>query len=323
MHAGLRSPGGPASQDQYWDKVRAFDWDRFYHNHGSFFTHFREMLMAEFDYVLIDSRTGLTDIGGICTRVMPQKLVLVFAPNHQNIDGVVSVATRSIDYRMASRDPRSLTVFPVASRIDASASVPRTIWRQGGEIRGERIDGYQAIFEELLGKAYRLDRCELGDYFDATQIPHDSDYAYGEAIAAAVDGINDRFSIGYACDQLARRLVQLTAPWEEAGGQPAEGPRSVLISYRRADSAAAARRLYSDLSERLGRDRVFIDVGPAGVGISWSAAIQAQLETAAAVIVLIGRDWLPAGWISGPPPCATRKISSAGRSRRPWDAGSR
>jgi TIR domain len=299
MHAGRRSPGGPASQDRYWEQVRAFDWDHFYRNYGSFFTHFREMLMAEFDYVLIDSRTGLTDISGICTRVMPEKLVLIFAPNHQNIDGVVSVATKSIDYRLASRDPRNLTVFPVASRIDASASVPRTVWRQGGEIRGELIRGYQATFEDLLRKAYRLDRCELGDYFDATQIPHDSDYAYGEAIAAAIDGTSDRFSIGYACDQLARRLVRLTAPWEETDEQRGETPRSVLISYRRADSAAAARLLYDGLSERLGRDRVFMDVGPAGIGMPWSAAIDVQLETAGALLVLIGRNWLPVDWRSG------------------------
>lgn len=293
MHAGRRelsTPGG--GQDRYWEKVRAFDWDSFYHDHGSFFTHFRELLMADFDYVLIDSRTGLTDIGGICTRVMPEKLILVFAPNHQNIDGVLSMAEKSINYRMASRDPRALTVFPVASRIDASASVLRTTWSRGGEVRGERIRGYQPIFEEFLRKAYQLDRCELGDYFDATQIPHDSDYAYGEAIAAAVDGTKDRFGIGYACEQLTRRLVQLTAPWELLDERPDESQGTVFISYRRADSAAAAAQLYDDLTERLGPGRLFMDVSSVGVGQAWSTAFAAYLETAAAVIVLIGESWL-------------------------------
>jgi hypothetical protein len=55
MQAGRR---GPSEQDTYSKKVRAFDWDSFYRDYGSFFTHFRELLMANFDYVLIDSRTG-------------------------------------------------------------------------------------------------------------------------------------------------------------------------------------------------------------------------------------------------------------------------
>jgi len=32
-------------------------------------------------YILVDSRTGLTGTSGICTRVMPDKLVAVFVPN--------------------------------------------------------------------------------------------------------------------------------------------------------------------------------------------------------------------------------------------------
>src|SRR5215472_8491109 len=42
----------------YSDRVRRFDWDHFYSNYGSFFTNLRTYLMREYDYVLIDSRTG-------------------------------------------------------------------------------------------------------------------------------------------------------------------------------------------------------------------------------------------------------------------------
>lgn len=43
------------------------------------------------DYVLIDSRTGLTDIGGVCTLHFPDIVVLLFALNKQNIDGTAGV----------------------------------------------------------------------------------------------------------------------------------------------------------------------------------------------------------------------------------------
>ena len=36
--------------------------------------------LNNFDYVLIDSRTGHTDVGGICTRHLPHAVVLMFFP---------------------------------------------------------------------------------------------------------------------------------------------------------------------------------------------------------------------------------------------------
>jgi len=46
---------------------------------------------GKFDYVLIDSRTGHTDIGGICTRQLPDAVVAMFQPTEQNIVGLTKV----------------------------------------------------------------------------------------------------------------------------------------------------------------------------------------------------------------------------------------
>jgi cellulose biosynthesis protein BcsQ len=43
------------------------------------------------DYVLIDSRTGHTDVGGICTRQLADAVVLLFTPNEQNLAGLETV----------------------------------------------------------------------------------------------------------------------------------------------------------------------------------------------------------------------------------------
>ena len=162
----------------YPNKVRKFDWESFYSRYGSFFTHFRGHLMREFDFVLIDSRTGLTDTSGICTRVMPEKLVAVFVPNLQNIDGIEGVIRGAAAYRRNSRDVRGLVAFPLAARIDGSASNLRHTWWRGGRVGEDEIEGYEKTFERLFTELYDLDECHLHDYFDATQIPHDSDYAY-------------------------------------------------------------------------------------------------------------------------------------------------
>ena len=192
-----------------------------FHRDPEFFREFRQFLKQKYAYILIDSRTGLTDTSGICTRQMPEKLVVVFAPNRQNIDGVVDVIRKVRQYRLATSDLRPLDIFPLASRIDASASRLRDTWRHGGHPEGEEITGYQRTFENLLKEIYELDDCALGAYFDATQIHHDSDYAYGERIAARY-GTTDRLSMGLAYANFTKRLSTLCGPWESLPEEDAE-----------------------------------------------------------------------------------------------------
>ncbi len=78
----------------YAGKVSNFDWDAFYQDAGGkgFVDALRKKLADEFDYVLIDSRTGVSDTGGICTIQMPDDLVLCFTYNNQNILGATEIA---------------------------------------------------------------------------------------------------------------------------------------------------------------------------------------------------------------------------------------
>ena len=55
------------------------------------------------DYVLIDSRTGHTDTGGICTRQLPDSVVILFFPNEQNLRGLTEVVR---DIRSEADEPR-------------------------------------------------------------------------------------------------------------------------------------------------------------------------------------------------------------------------
>ena len=251
---------GNSGGSDYPQQVRSFQWDEFYTRYGSFFPHFRDHLMDEYDFVLIDSRTGVTDTSGICTRVMPEKLVAVFAPNLQNIDGITDVIRRSVAHRTASRDPRSLQFFPVASRIDPANSYLRTLWWKGGSLNGEEFPGYEKVFEDLFTELFELDDCKLHEYFDSTQVPHSSDYAYGEQIAArSRTGIHDRFSIGKACANLTERLVKLTTPWE-----PLAELKTELEEARR--HAAEATQKAEELQKVTARSGLVL-IGVVGFGL--------------------------------------------------------
>jgi hypothetical protein len=228
----------------YANRVRRFDWEGFYTNYGSFFTHLRQQLMEQYSYVLIDSRTGVTDTSGICTRVMPEKLVGVFAPNRQNIEGLVGVIRAATEYRRNSRDPRTLVVFPLASRI-VSHSTLRTIWWKGGTLGKETFPGYEKTFENLFREMFELDECRLSEYFDATQVPHDPDYAYGEEVAArSSSGTSDKLSIETACGNFAERLVTLSAPWETL-------PDQHMVTEARRQAERDTRALFAGVLDSL------------------------------------------------------------------------
>ncbi|MGH9719148.1 MAG: hypothetical protein ACRD8O_02975, partial [Bryobacteraceae bacterium] len=79
----------------YAEAVQEFDWVDFYVScEGSrYFTWFRDELNSIADVVLIDSRTGVTEMGGVCTRHVPDAVVAFCAPNIQNVEGVLRVVS--------------------------------------------------------------------------------------------------------------------------------------------------------------------------------------------------------------------------------------
>lgn len=88
MPAGCRNAA-------YEQALTSIDWNRLYGERDGFV--FFEDTKAQweqelrFDYVLIDSRTGHTDVKGICTRQLPDAVVVLFFPNEQNLTGLRAV----------------------------------------------------------------------------------------------------------------------------------------------------------------------------------------------------------------------------------------
>ncbi len=68
----------------------------------------------------------------------------------------------------------------------------------------------------------------------------------------------------------------------------------IFISYRRADSAAEAGRLYDRLAEQFGRRNVFMDVDDIGPGEDYLDAIERRVSACDTLIVLLGPGWVEA-----------------------------
>ena len=97
--------------ETYSANFKQLDWGELYERHDGFLLF--EDLKAQWnqvvkpDYVLIDSRTGHTDTSGICTRHLPDSVVIFFFPNEQNLRGLVEVVS---DIRAEKEEPRSKAI---------------------------------------------------------------------------------------------------------------------------------------------------------------------------------------------------------------------
>ena len=190
----------------YAERVRAFSWERSFRTRPTLFSELSAKLASKFDYVLIDSRTGVTDAGGVCTMLMPEKLVLVFTPNRQSLYGGIEITRRTTEYRLKSDDLRSYVVYPLPSRVDAGELELRRAWRAV----------YQEKFEALFRETYALDSCDLSCYFDEIQIPYVPRYAYGEDVAVLREESQDRFSLS-RCYHVFKTWMTDRYPWEGPG----------------------------------------------------------------------------------------------------------
>lgn len=197
----------------YSERVNDFDWKQLYEQCQCLFSSFIHVLAQEYAYILIDSRTGETDVAGICTFLLPERLVAVFTPNHQSIEGVGRVVSQCIQHRRHSEDLRPLLVFPLPSRIESAEPTLREAWRSGSD--DKRLTGYQPLFEEKFKQGYRLKNCDLTEYFNDVQIQHVPRFAYGEQIAVLSTQNVDRLSLAKSFEDFCDRLTSEAPPWEQ------------------------------------------------------------------------------------------------------------
>jgi cellulose biosynthesis protein BcsQ len=84
-------------KDAHYNACRAnLGWADLYENHHGeqFVENWKAALDNHYhpDHVFVDSRTGLTDVGGICTLHLPDLVVMLFGLNEQNVKGIAAVA---------------------------------------------------------------------------------------------------------------------------------------------------------------------------------------------------------------------------------------
>jgi len=88
---------GDTSREEYWKKLSHINWTKLFYEKDSlgvdFFYNLKLQIEKQLapDLLLIDSRTGITDIAGVTMSIMADEVVLFAANNMENLDGIGQV----------------------------------------------------------------------------------------------------------------------------------------------------------------------------------------------------------------------------------------
>jgi cellulose biosynthesis protein BcsQ len=278
---------GRDKQEGYADQVGEFDWFQFFKKIPSFFTKWAQYLAEQYDYVLIDSRTGHTDTGGICTMQMPDKLVLVFTPNHQSFEGTSNLARKAVNARRRSHDLRPLMVYFLPSRIELNEDSLRAKW----------LSNYQEEITDLFEDLYDLPDISMENYVKQIQVRHASSYAYEEKLAVLEEKVSDTNSLSKVYRDFVGFLTDEAPVWIFRTNGKEKQPLKTFLCYAHEDrEVVEGLRKQLAIFEKRGLLQIWWD-GEILPGEHWDNAIKAELRQADLILLFISVDFMNSDYI--------------------------
>jgi hypothetical protein len=203
----LRAGRIDAGYDQRADRL---DWHALFRACPALLRQWRAQLAATFRHVFIDAPCGRSDAVSVCTSLLPDKLVGLFAPARRSLDGLCGVVERAITYRCShEEEQRPLLLYPLPCSDGNSGAAARVAWRRGGA-----QPGYQRVLETLMEASYGRAQLSLESYFDTIHLPP-VDAAGADCATAGADP--DRLASGRTLLALLDWFADGYFPWQLHG----------------------------------------------------------------------------------------------------------
>jgi tetratricopeptide (TPR) repeat protein len=274
MAAGQREPR--EQLDRYASNLRTFDWQDFYFNWEGelFFEWLRSALVPDrYDLVLVDSRTGVTEMGGICTYQLADAIVMLSAANQQNRQGTLNVAADFLSppVQVARRD-RPLDIVAVPARVE----------QKDPALLEAFVVEFERQFAAYLPESLQRAGIGLRDLL----IPYEPAYAFEERVLSDPTRAMERRSIAGAFERIAHAVRLLMT----AGGRTTAAP-----APRTDAPAPAPAALQYDAAKRFAGYDVFVSVCNDDAEAA-APLVDALKQAGASVFVdrhdlLAGEDW--------------------------------
>ncbi len=190
-------PAGEVDKPDYPQRLGRLDWDDFYKQQGgAFFRLFKaELRRLGFNDVLIDSRTGLSDVSYITILDLAETVVCVTGYNRQNIEGTSRILC-------VLREPKVVEEYGSKRLILVGTPDPELSSRE----KQERIS---EIAKECKGYGFNFERFNV-------ELPYKAELALREKILCQVaDEYNDSTNYTRGISTL-RDLIETDNPIAEA-----------------------------------------------------------------------------------------------------------
>ena len=234
----------PDGDREYVKRLRSLKWDKLFKSHkfGSFLESLRDEWRSEYDFVLIDSRTGITDIGGICTIHLPDVLVSFFTANEQSLEGVREVMYKArTAHSKLPVDRRRLLLIPVPSRDESGSEY---------ELSEKWREKFAQALKECINDWMPKNESP-SSVLDYLKIPYFAYWSFGERVPVfeQSDPENPK-TLAYAYQPLAR-LVLSGLNWEETR----RGEQSNEAAREHEAKTAVAKLETEKLREKQDRDK--------------------------------------------------------------------
>ena len=159
----------------YSSRLQNINWQELYEKSqlGEFLEHLRREWKRDYAFVLLDSRTGVTDIGDVCTVLLPDALVVFFVTNEQNLDGVQYVIDRAnLVTQKLPTDRGKLVAVPVLARDEVYNEYKRAqLWRQ------KSAEKFEPVLRDWLPRTVTA-----SSYFQKMFIPYVTHWSFGESL---------------------------------------------------------------------------------------------------------------------------------------------
>jgi|SRR5581483_2241260 len=115
-------PAGKVPSVEYWTKLSRIDWHNLFYKRGAkgvqIFKELQARILDELhpDFLLVDSRTGITEMGGVATTLLADKILCLVLPSLENLEGARAVL-RSIKRSRAEAGTGEVEFMLAVSRL--------------------------------------------------------------------------------------------------------------------------------------------------------------------------------------------------------------
>ena len=162
--------------ENYNTKINSFDWLKFYEQlNGNKYIELIKDKLHEFDYdfIFIDSRTGITDYTGITNVQLPEVNVILTIPNNQNFEGSLKIINGIENSPYVKKNLREAIIYPILSKIDTDSGVKSDEW----------MEKFMDTFDNKLSKIKKyLGSFKIREYTKKTYLEYFRDSAFEEKI---------------------------------------------------------------------------------------------------------------------------------------------